>query len=827
MKKTLLLLFFCFVLKAQSQITGIVKDASTNEVLPFASILFDNEKGTTSDVTGKFILNDNSIKHFTVSYLGYTSQNIHLDNTTSYFTVLLNPKTDQLKGVILKNSKVEATQLIEKVIASKNKNNPQVQLESFQFKSYNKLIATANPDSISPKIEYNINKKGEIKSDSSDYKFKKLLSKQHLFQTEKVSIFQFQKPNVKETVIGTKMAGLKEPIYEIIAFNLQSFSIYDNRYELFETKYNSPISNSALLDYTYTLLDTTSIENRETYVVYYRNKRKKNKAGLEGLLFIDAENYAVAKAVMRIRGVLDITAIHEFTYLEEKKLWFHIKKEFKIVKGKSDDDINILGETIKFEGKSDDNQKLSKKYASDYFYLISTSYFSDFQLNIPLKITHPSIYLDIKEEAIHKEEPFWISNRNEPLDQRSLRTYASMDSILNRVKVESRLRLGRKIINGYVPFGPIDLDLRYLLSYNNYEGFRFGLGGVTSEKFSEKVRIEGYFAYGTKDGQFKEHIGSAFRVEKYSNTWIGGSYTDDVREIASTNFAIDKRVFKLYDPRPINISTFYNHQTYRGFIETKIIPKTESIWQFTHSRVEPKFGYAYLLNDQIYSVFRMTTASVSIQWNPYSEFMQTPKGRFEIEKSFPKFTFQFTQALPKVLENDFEFGKIDFRTEYEKKYLNGQKTSFLIQAGYAFGDVPLTHLYSTSPNSLTKDKIIQRITIAGKNSFETMFFNEFFSNKYATFQVKHGFKKVHFFKKVNPAFVLVTRMAWGDMTNKQRHVGIDYKTLRDGFIESGLEINKIYKGFGLSGFYRYGPNQLPRLEDNISLKLNFILDLGF
>jgi hypothetical protein len=37
-----------------------------------------------------------------------------------------------------------------------------------------------------------------------------------------------------------------------------------------------------------------------------------------------------------------------------------------------------------------------------------------------------------------------------------------------------------------------------------------------------------------------------------------------------------------------------------------------------------------------------------------------------------------------------------------KKHLNGQKTNLLFEAGYALGDVPLTHLYNTSPIILQK-----------------------------------------------------------------------------------------------------------------------------
>lgn len=222
----------------------------------------------------------------------------------------------------------------------------------------------------------------------------------------------------------------------------------------------------------------------------------------------------------------------------------------------------------------------------------------------------------------------------------------------------------------------------------------------------------------------------------------------------------------------------------------------------------------------------MTTAIASIQWNPFSDFMQTPNGKLEIEKRFPKFTFQFTKSLPKLFDNDFDFGKIDLRIDFEKKYLNGQKSAILVQSGYAYGAIPITHLYNTSPNNLNKTNLLQRITIAGKNSFETMFFNEFFSNQYVFFQLKHGFKRVVLFKKVKPEFVLVTRMAWGNLENPEHHLGIEYKTLDQGFFESGVELNQIFRGFGLSGFYRYGPNQLNRLEDNLAIKLSFILDLG-
>ncbi|WP_445453656.1 DUF5686 family protein [Flavobacterium sp. 25HG05S-40] len=818
----LLCFFFTLSLQAQIQLHGVIKDSETKKALPFATITIENGFSTISDVDGKF--------HFklyaqpqslTISYVGYETRSIPLLDIKPFYTLYVLRKTDALQEVTISNTN-PANAIIAKVIQQKNANNPQQKLRTFQFKSYNKLLVTANPDSIVGKIDTLSIKNKVVKMDSTDYKFKKIIDKQHLFLTEKVSQFQFEKPLLKETIIGTKMAGFKEPIYEFLGFAMQSFSVYDDQYELFETKYKSPIAAKALKEYRFKILDTTSVEKREVLVIYFKNR---NKKGLEGLLYIDTENFAVARAVMRVRGVLDITGIHEFIYLAEEKVWFPISKDFRIVKGKSKEPTTILGGRIEFSAE-DDEESPSKKDASDFTYLSSEMQVFDLVLNTDLKIKKTSVAIEVKNNAINRDEKFWKQNRTDSLDLRGKRTYVVLDSVVSKENIEKKIRFGRKVFNGYVPLGPFDFDLRYLLSYNNFEGFRIGIGGITNDTFSKKLRLEGYTAYGIKDETIKYNIGTAVRIGNFSNTWVGGAYTDDVREIASTTFATDKRVFKIYDPRPINISTFYNHKTWRGYIETKIIPKTETLWQLSYSEIAPLFNYTFAYDNHLYRDFTMTTALFSMQWNPFSDYMQTPNGKIEYEKRFPKFSFQFTKSLPNILANDFDFGKIDTRIEYEKKYLNGQKSAVLVQAGFSFGALPLTHLYNTSPNNLTKDNLLQRITIAGKNSFETMYFNEFFSSEFVMLQLKHGFKRVELFRNIKPSLILVTRMAWGDLQHSERHIGIVYKTLNEGFFESGIELNQIFKGFGLTGFYRYGPNQLPRFEDNVAVKLSFVFDFG-
>lgn len=811
-------------LHSQSIYKGVVKDVVTKKAIPYAKISCHNQSVYT-DAEGNFIISTNTtVSTVTIAHPFYTSQEINISLNKTFYSIYLEEKRALFLPQYEEKCYKEGLQILQKVTNNRKQNNPKTRFQKFSCSQYSKVLVSAIADSIEGRIETSFSKKGIIKRDSSDYKFKKIITKQHLFLLEKVATLEYDKPKVKETVLGLKMSGFKSPIYEIVGFKWQPFSLYEPKIELVETTYQSPINQEVFSHYNYLILDTLKLQNREVFQVYFSPKQ--NYSGIEGVLFIDAENYGIAKSIVRIKGILDITATQENKFYENENIWFPDKETVKIIKGKNDDDITIFGGTIYFTGDYEEIGKVKKKYASDFSFLEVQTVYSKTDFNSQKNIKRASVYKEIKDNAPYQDESFWQKYRPESLDEKGNKTYANNDSISVKKGIENKVMWGRKIVNGYLPFPYFDVDLRYLLSFNNYEGFRLGFGGLTNEQFSKKLRLSGYTAYGTKDGNFKYHLGTMLRLGKFSSSWIGLSYTDDIKEIASVSFATDKRIFKIYDPRPINVTTFYNHQSWKGTIETKIIPKTESVWQITHQRVEPKFTYAYVYNDKIYTNFRLTTLSFSLQWNPFSSFMQTPDGKIETEKRFPKFTYQFTQSISDLVNSDFTFTKFDCRIEYEKKFLNNHKTSFLFQAGIAFGEVPITHLYNTQPNNLSKDQILQRVTVSGKNSFETMFFNEFFSSEYMIWQAKHSIGRLKLLEKVKPNVVFVHRMAWGGMRNPERHVGIDYNTLEKGYVESGVELNQIFKGFGLAGFYRYGAYSLPNFQDNIALKISFQLDLG-
>ena len=821
-------LFLCFIitnsLVAQTKIKGQIIDFDSKVPIAFATITYNNTK-FNADWEGKFSVVVKDFKlPIKVNFKGYYEKITYPEPKVVNITIKLVNDLNEKKAEIYTENSVN--NIIKKVIENRKSNDPEKGLSSFQYKNYEYLQVTANPDSISSKIDTIYKKrflrKPLMKLDSTNYKFKKFSEKQHLYQTEKVNLIQHNQFQNKETVLATRMAGFEQPVYEYLGLKLISYSVYENPFEILEIPVQNPISNFGRKLYNYKLIDTVKIDGRSAYRIYFEPK-KLNANRLRGLLYIDTQNYAIAKAYFRIYGVVNINATYTFDYRKDTDIWFPKNRKFKVSKGNNQDDIKILGGTIKF---SSDLDLTESKNATDQAYISIESTPFDIEINKPITISKPRVKIEVPQSSLKQENDYWNAFKKDTLDKRKLRTYTSIDSLSLSEKIEHKVFLGRKIINGYFPVSIFDIDLRSIVKYNNFEGFRLGVGAITNSKLSEKYKVAFYGAYGLKDDEFKYGITPSYLAHKSSETWVSASYTDDISEIAQTNFVTDSRRFKIYDPRPINISTFYNNRMSSIFVESKFLPKTSSYFGVSHNQIQPLFDYTFVNDGKSYTNYNITAVQLAFQWNPFSNYMQTPMGKIEYEKRHPKFSLQLTQTLPGVLENDFAFSKVDFKTFYELPYLSGQKSSFLFQTGIAFGDVPITHLYSIVPNNLNREAILQRVTFAGKNSFETMYFNEFFSNQYASLQLKHTFNKIRLGYKINPEFTVVTRMAIGSNNHNNQHIGINYKTMEDGFFESGVECNKIYKGIGLVAFYRYGPYQLANFDDNIAIKISYHLDLG-
>ena len=330
---------------------------------------------------------------------------------------------------------------------------------------------------------------------------------------------------------------------------------------------------------------------------------------------------------------------------------------------------------------------------------------------------------------------------------------------------------------------------------------------------------------GFKDHNFKYSLGGGIRLAPRSNTWLNVSYTDDLSETGSTVFLTDKRLFQFFEPRLLNIDLFHKHITTAVSLQHDLSPQLVTETQFAVSNVNPTYNYAFFIHGKAFKEFHISTSKIALQWSPFNSQIFLDDHTVETQEAYPKFTLQYTQGISEVFKSDFDFTKVDFRTVFKKTYKKEAFSILTLTAGFAKGEIPLTHLYHAYPNNITKETVMQRFSVAGITSFETMYFNEFFSDRFITLQFKHYLNPFHISERFNPQLVLITRYAVGDMDNIQRHQNVSFGTLNKGFTESGIELNKLLFGFGLSFTYRYGGYHLPKLEDNMALKFTFNVTL--
>lgn len=712
--------------------------------------------------------------------------------------------------------------LVTNIIRIQNNNN--LKATDFSYSFYEKSIISAHPDSISARIDtiFKNKKKTKFIIDSSSYKFKKIITKQHVYQTEKVSTISIVKGKKKENIIGLKMAGLKQPVYELLGQEFMPFDLSKKQLKILQFTFQNPFTTEGSLKYKFEITDTIITEKGKEIVLQFESKKNIFKNKIQGSVTVNLKTFSITKSNFYINSIINVKTETVFGWFNNGKSWFPVSQSLLVTKGKGKHNIDFLGESIQFENMTNASSR-KYDYSNDLFVKINRNY-SDYDFTEKPKKQHYQIQID--KSATKTNTAFFNIIANDSIDKRSQHTYQTLDSLVTATKIEKKIYFGKKLINGQIPFGFIDVRARDIFKFNNYEGFRLGLGLSTNDRLSPYFKLFGYGAYGTKDGVFKSQLGSSFRLSKNTDTWVSGSFTDDITEFADLTLLADNKRFKLLDPRPFNISTFYNHQSYELTFESKFISKIETFFKINRSRINPLFAYTFVKPNEAYKVYNLTLASLSFEWSPNSKFLKAPQEILEVEKGFPKVILQVSHAIPNVLSDNIEFTKIDARIYQEKKHLSGQKTTFLLQGGISLGNTPLSHLYSVAPNNLDREAILSRITFANKTSFETMYFNEFYSDRYSLFQLKHYFNKLQISKSIKPTLILGSKVAFGDFSHPENHQGIAFKTMNRGFYESGLELQNIFKGFGLSTYYRYGPYQLEKFDRNIAIKLSFTLNLG-
>lgn len=803
----LILVLSCNALQAQHRVFGKVVNRNTGEAIAFAKIQATPENHTYSNILGEFELEvPNTTGLLEIKKRGFLKESISisLERAGFYFVELSGIKMDASHA-----DDTDVNSLIAKAIENKSSNDPKLSLNTYSYTSYNKL-----------KID-----KQRIKGDS-------LLTPENIssFFSEKVSeTYYLKNTTEREFVTGLKTQGFKKPVYEVLTLNTEPVSIYEDDYPLYGTNFAGPLGKKAFKNYEYTLLDTVNIKGRPGYMIYYSPKRPNVVAGWEGLLFLDTQSLAVQRSVSQLSGQIHIEIEKDFIHLEEENIWFPVMEKVKLKPGTGGRDITIFGGSISLgtvQRKSSVlNWVISTGKIEDDLELVSTTYHSGFLVNTEIDISRGDAAITVTDSANLRQEEFWNRYRPDPVDAMIDQTAEKVEHIIEEKNILRKIEVLHTLLTGYYPVKFWDFDLSDFVKYNNYEGLRLGAGGRTNQNFSQLFRLDGYLVYGVKDEAFKYGFGAGLALDNRSGTWWNLNYNQDLREVAVNDYIKGVNEFSILEPRTANISSYYAYKSLQTSLEHRITPRLETELLISRSEISQLRDYVYLNKGDVFTDYTISEAKFGFLWRPFSRFLSTPEFHQLYEKGYPVITAQVTQGISGFLDGNFSFTKLGLKVEYLLNRQDRSVTQFTLEGNYGIGDLPLTHAFHAFPNNAIKEKVMQRFAVAGKIAFETMYFDEFFSDKQAAVHMRHQLRPINILPGLKPELSFVSRHVIGDFKNINAHQNIDFKTLKHLYNEAGVELNNIFFGLGLSAAYRYGAYHLPGLSDNFSFKFTFELKI--
>jgi hypothetical protein len=786
---------FCFhFLTGQNiQITGTVRETFTQTPLAFVHIIVNGgEKELFTDLDGNFHTPDSiSVKtlsfrhhlHRNTEYIWFPTDSMPLSiNMNKYLPFFYESETDSASA-----------KLIEKVMQNRELNRME-NLKPFTYNTYNKYTFGAEKNEHA--IKHLRKRSGKLRFGLHDLK-----EKQHFLIVESVTERRYYNAiKQKEIVIGAKASGVNLPSIFIQTSQLQAFSIYDNYSIIAGSTYISPLADYTLKRYEFLIIDTAMVYNDTIYMVKFNPKAKKYFQAMKGVLYINSRNYGIQYALVSPAEKSSI----EINFAQSYKLYDNI---FFPDQSKTMITIN----------KGSQSAPKLKAYGRTFIYNVKT------RTGVHKK-SFDEVILDYKRYANDRNEGFWKDERKENFSEADSNTYIYFDSLDRKKKIEKILRATERIYYGEVPLGKVNVEINRSIDYNLLERLRIGFGAHTNESFSERYSVGGYLGYGTSDQKLKYGTNFLLNIENKFRSSYNFSYSYDVKEAGATTIPFETRQYSSEALRKYRLRIMDYVREWSNALNFHPVTYMQVRMRLSHAHNIPSYDYIY--KAQYYKSFNFTDISIGMRYAYGEKVVQIINQNLLQFSQYPIVYFQFTKGFNNFLNGDYSYSKFDFRIDQNFKKFGVGKTGIQLAGGITIGDAPYFKLYN-GKGSLRQPSIVIH------NSFETMRYNEFLSDKHIGLFFSHDFGKLYLIRNVTPSLMFLHNIGFGSLKNPERHQGFAFKTMQKGYYESGLFLDNIIviptgglkTGIGTGIFVRYGPYALPEFKNNIVFKLstNFFL----
>lgn len=801
MKKGLfliLLLIFIFGFP-QSKIT-VINEAKGTPIVNATISCNDKILGKTDD--NGFLEFKSKCKSIQVTAENYFRESAMVEPEMTVTLINTSSKMRSIETVVLEDKSDPQALAILRKVNQLFKNNSPKSLDSYAYKSYDKISLDIDQDSISVYNEifsnsFNLFRKQKTKDSINDVSARKIFSKSKLFLWERAQEYLYSKKlGEKVNILDNRISGLKQPIYELIA-------LQGNRDKIPE---QIKAENRGL--YRFYLTDTIEVEGRKNFVIRFREvnyKKSVKRRKFKGYLYIDIDTYGIKKIESISKDKNEGTITSTWVFFNNK--WFLEEEYVKLRMSR------MMMNNADSDDASEEHAKKNKKSFGTYAYL--TSKYFDYESPIEENPKDFRGYTFTVENADGKSLQKY---RTEPLSEREKNTYSVIDSLGKRYNVDRKARILTGLINGQVRAGNFDFDIGEIVNYNLYEGFRLGLKGKLNENFNPYFSPDYYFAYGLGDEKFKYGIGLDIKTTLDKNSFFRVEYYDDVN--SSGEFYRRLWTFRM---RMMNYGNNINNDKYYRYDGASVSYLNDVSNGLTlafaarRNTEEAKFDYNFRNSGASFQNFNTL---VTLKYSPNSTNIMTPQGKSLVEQQYPELYFNFEQSF-KALGGDFNYTRFD--ALFVQNFKTGLGTTGLrLYGGLVLGEAPIWKHFTM--NGLASPSRDINFNLTSYLGFATLEGGKFYNDRFIAYYVTH--KLPWYFKSIGQnvsSFDFIYRGTIGDMKHPEYHE-FRFRKLNHLYQEVGLEWNNFLSSyFNLGLFYRVGYYTTQNFKQNFAIQFKLKL----
>jgi hypothetical protein len=791
-----------FALSQRKILAGIVKDAHSDEPIPFASLQFLNTTvGKLSDSSGKFVFNLPQWPSDTleITCVGYQFYKLYIPTGRDSITVdIIMERGTFNEGAQVKTKINKGLFLWRKIVQNKSRND-KFRFQNFSYEVYNKLELDIK--------NFDFQKLSRLKpfKPVTDIINSSIDTTEGLpflpaYLTEAISDYYYQpKPlRRREVIKAVNTNGVKnESMIQFLGNMDQNVSVYGNFIPVMNKQFVSPASDNGDAYYNYRVVDTQVVNQNRYYHLVFTPKRHGENT-FEGDCWVHAGTYAIQKMNLRlgkdanVNYLETLSLIQEYRLLDDSTTWFLAKDKFVA-------DFTPMGkQRIGFIGR--------KTTTYRNIIINDSSVVNELSKNklIEEVITLPG--------AAGKAKDYWIDARHEELSKNEKSIIKMIDTLTNAPEFQNFTNALSFIGTGYLNVGNFQLGPWYnWVSSNSWEGFRIRFDLGTNHKFHKKIWWHTYLAYGFKDQKVKGKAELFFLPAKHPRTYLYGSYTKDLDfgqyyygEVTSDNIftlAIRKSGIPVKFMKIAETRFEFFHETKAGF--STLIETVHKDFE-PLKNIPPKDSFA-VETGQPLNTFEL---SLRLRFAYLEKFLESHFFRSSLGSPYPIPEIRITQGIPGIGKSAYSYTKVSGSIRDFIKLPPFGSIEFLVAAGKTFGTVPYTFLDIAPGNE---------IYYYNKYAFSLMNKYEFIHDKYAgiTFEHNIGNGLFRFIPKLKFRQFYTIKTLWGSLTDANKTLnfkqGYDFETL-DGrtYLELGTGIDNIFKVLRIDFIWRVLPTPLPK-----------------